>query len=66
MRGFHFTRKDLARMIRYAYRRFYLRLGFISRELKAGRLKDLSGILVKEVLHLIKDKIASIIGGEPG
>ncbi|KSW12512.1 radical SAM protein [Pyrodictium occultum] len=57
MRGFHFTREDLGRMIKYAYRRFYLRPAFIGRELRAGRLRDLAGILFKEVFSWIKDTI---------
>lgn len=57
MRGFHFTTKDLGRMLKYAYRRFYLRLGFISREFRAGRIRDLSGILVKELFSWMKDRV---------
>ena len=55
MRGFHFTRKELGRMLVYAYRRFYLRPKFILRELKAGRLKDLSIILLRELFSWIKE-----------
>ncbi len=57
MRGFHFTRKQLQSMIKYAYRRFYLRPGFIWRELRAGRLKDLIGILSREAASMIKEFI---------
>ena len=57
MRGFYFTRKQLQEMIKYAYRKFYLRLGFIVREFKAGRLKDLAGILTKELFSWFKDYI---------
>lgn len=38
-----FTRSDLARTIKFVYRRFYLRLSFIGREPGRGRLKDLAG-----------------------
>ena len=49
MRGFHFTAKELGRMLVYAYRKFYFRLSFLLRELRAGRLKDLLSILGREV-----------------
>ncbi|MCE4628398.1 MAG: B12-binding domain-containing radical SAM protein [Desulfurococcales archaeon] len=57
MRGFNFTRDDLARMIKYAYRKFYLRLSFIGRELRRGRLKDLAGVLARELARYLKDVI---------
>jgi anaerobic magnesium-protoporphyrin IX monomethyl ester cyclase len=57
MRGFNFTTKQLGRMIKYAYRKFYLRYGFIAREFKAGRFFDLAGILSKELLSWFKDYI---------
>jgi len=49
MRGFHFTTKELGRMLVYAYRKFYFRLSFLLRELRAGRLKDLLSILGREL-----------------
>ncbi|RLG82947.1 MAG: B12-binding domain-containing radical SAM protein [Thermoprotei archaeon] len=55
MKGFHFTCNQLKKMLRYAYRKFYLRSKFIVRELKAGRLKDLMGILTKELFSLVKE-----------
>mgnify|MGYP000571887349 CR=1 FL=1 len=57
MRGLHFTRKHLEKMLKYAYRKFYLRSKFIVRELKAGRFKDLAGILIRELFSWIKDTI---------
>ncbi len=57
MRGFNFTRDDLGRMIKYAYRKFYLRFSFISRELKKGRLKDLAGVIARELARYMKDVI---------
>ena len=57
MRGFYFTREQLGKMIKYAYRKFYLRSAFIMRELRAGRLKDLAGILFKEALNMLKEVI---------
>ena len=49
MRGFHFTRKQLARMLRYAYLKFYLRPKFILRELRAGHLSQIVSIVAKAV-----------------
>ncbi len=57
MRGFSFTRDQLGKMIRYAYRKFYLRWGFIYREMKAGRFFDLAGILTKELFSWFKESI---------
>ena len=57
MRGFNFTRQDLARMIKYAYRRFYLRLGFIAREIRRGRLRDLAGVIAREAARYLRDVI---------
>ncbi len=57
MRGFRFTRKQLERMLRYAYRRFYLRPRFILRELRAGRLGDIARIILRELFSWIRDKI---------
>ncbi len=61
MRGFNFTREDLGKMIKYAYRRFYLRWSFILRELKKGRLKDLIGVLGRELARYAKDVIVQPI-----
>ncbi len=55
MRGFYFTAKQLERMLKLAYRKFYLRWEFIWRELRYGRLKDLLPILLKEVYQVFKE-----------
>ena len=57
MKGFYFTRKQLGRMLRYAYRKFYMRFGFIKEEVKAGRFKDIFVIVLKEAFNWIKEKI---------
>ena len=57
MRGFNFTIRQLERMIKYAYRRFYLRLSFITRELRRGRLGSLAGILAREFMRYLKDLV---------
>lgn len=49
MKGFKFTAQELGKMLTYAYRKFYLRLSFIARELRAGRLKELIPLLLREV-----------------
>lgn len=54
MRGFHFTVRDLGRMLTYAYRRFYLRLSFLLRELRAGRLWDILSILARELRRVVR------------
>ncbi len=59
MKGFYFTRKQLEKMLRYAYRKFYLRSKFIIRELKAGRLKDLIGILARELFSQLREVFIS-------
>ena len=41
MRGYKFTRSQVEKMLAYAYRAFYLRLGFIMREVKEGRLSTI-------------------------
>ncbi len=60
MRGFHFTARELGRMLMYAYRRFYFRLSFLLRELRAGRLKDLLSILGREV----RRALTAVVSGE--
>ncbi len=60
MRGFHFTTRELGRMLMYAYRRFYFRLSFLLRELRAGRLKDLLSILGREV----RRALTAVVSGE--
>jgi len=57
MRGFHFTREQLGKMLKYAYRKFYIRWGFIKEEIRAGRFKDIFSIILKESLSWIKEKI---------
>ena len=57
MRGFYFTRKQLGKMLRYAYRKFYIRLGFIREEIKAGRFMNIFLIVLKEAFNWIKEKI---------
>ncbi len=55
MRGFNFTVKDLSKMLKYAYRKFYLRLRFIWRELWAGRLRDIASLLMREASQVLAD-----------
>ncbi len=57
MRGLHFTKEQLGKMLRYAYRKFYIRLGFIVEEIKAGRFKHISKVVLKELFGWIKEKI---------
>jgi len=57
MRGFRFTREQLGKMLRYAYRKFYIRTKFIMEEIRAGRLKEIIGIILRETLKWIKEKV---------
>jgi len=56
MRGFHFTREQLGKMLTYAYRKFYVRLKFIMEEIRAGRFREMIGIISKELFKWIKEK----------
>ena len=56
MRGFHFTMEQLKRMLRYAYRKFYLRLGFITEEIKAGRFGEIFRIISRELVRWMREK----------
>jgi anaerobic magnesium-protoporphyrin IX monomethyl ester cyclase len=58
MRGFTWTAKDLGRMVKYAYRRFFLRPSFIWREIKSGHMGDIGVILLRELLAYFKEAIA--------
>ncbi len=62
MRGFKFTREQVAKMLKYAYRKFFIRSAFILRELRAGRLKDILGIIAREAISVLADKLRSIMG----
>lgn len=55
MRGFYFTKEQAGKMLTYAYRKFYVRLGFIANEIRAGRFKDIAGIIMRELFSWIKD-----------
>jgi len=57
MRGFRFTKEQAGKMLVYAYRKFYVRFGFIAREIRAGRFKDIASIITKELFSWIKDFI---------
>ncbi len=65
MRGFYFTRKQLGKMLRYAYRKFYIRWCFIKEEINAGRFKNILSIILKESLSWIKEKIFGVRWNDP-
>ncbi|MCS7139642.1 MAG: B12-binding domain-containing radical SAM protein [Candidatus Nezhaarchaeota archaeon] len=50
MRGFHFTLKDLESIFREAYRRFYLRLRFMVKQVKMKAFKSLLRIVFNNVV----------------
>jgi len=57
MRGFHFTKEQAGKMLIYAYRKFYVRFGFIAREVMAGRFKSIASLITKELFSWIKEMI---------
>jgi len=57
MRGFHFTRMQLSKMLTYAYRKFYIRSKFILNEIRSGRFKRIAGIILRELFKWIKEKV---------
>jgi len=50
MRGYHFTRKQLQKMLTYAYRKFYARLGFLWEQIKKKRLLIILGVIKNNIL----------------
>ena len=60
MRGFHFTAKELGRMLMYAYRRFYLRPAFIVQEAVAGRLWSILKIVTNSLLSNLASALTSV------
>ena len=57
MRGFNFTREQLGKILKRAYRRFFLRPRFLWREFRRGRLRDVVGILAREALNVLRESI---------
>jgi len=53
MRGYHFTREEVKRMLSYAYRKFYGRLSFIWKELRSGRLSTILTYITKGLIPWI-------------
>jgi magnesium-protoporphyrin IX monomethyl ester (oxidative) cyclase len=59
MRGFKFTVGDVARMLARAYRKFYLRMNLLVRELRSGRLSGIKTIIAKGISNWFDDYIRS-------
>jgi len=59
MRGFKFTVRDVARMLARAYRKFYLRMDLMVRELRSRRLSGIKTIVVKGISNWFDDYIRS-------
>lgn len=57
MRGFEFTRQQLGRMVSRAYRKFYLRLSFIRRQMGKGNFLELLKVLGREVSRYLADVV---------
>jgi len=61
MRGFYLDINTIREYLRKAYYKFYVRANFILREWKAGRVKDIFRIIVKEVGNYFLEKIRNIL-----
>ncbi len=59
MRGFYFSERDLARALARAYRKFYLRIEYLMRELKSRRLAEVMTIISKGIANWFDDYIRS-------
>ncbi len=57
MRGFHFRREDLFKIISWAYRSFYLRPRFILSQIRKGRLKTIWDIAYRALKGYVKSKM---------
>jgi len=55
MRGHNFSTKDVARMLARAYRKFYLRLKFLKREIKDRRFHEIKSIIIKGLANWFDD-----------
>ncbi len=53
MKGFYFTAEQLGRLLAYAYRKFYLRLAFLWRELRAGRLGGIISAAINSIIRRV-------------
>jgi magnesium-protoporphyrin IX monomethyl ester (oxidative) cyclase len=60
IRGFNFTAEQLGRALIYAYRKFYLRLGFMWQEMRAGRFGDLVSVITRETLSAFGDALGRV------
>jgi len=60
MRGFHFTAEQLGHMLIYAYRRFYMRWGFMVQEIRAGRFGNLVEVILKDLTSFFGDALGRV------
>ncbi len=58
MRGYHFERKVLFKLLSWAYRSFYLRPSFILNQIKRGRFKTMWDIASRAIKGYVKGKIS--------
>ena len=70
MKGFHLDVKTVAKLLREAYLRFYLRWGFLKREIDSSLLQILPRILKEAfsaVIYVIKSRLWTLArhGGTP-
>jgi magnesium-protoporphyrin IX monomethyl ester (oxidative) cyclase len=60
MRGFHFTAEQLGHMLIYAYRKFYMRWGFMVQEIRAGRFGNLVEVILKDLTSFFGDALGRV------
>ena len=58
MRGYHFTREQVARIISWAYRSFYLRPTFILTQMRKGRLGVIWDVAIRAIKGYIKSALS--------
>lgn len=58
MRGYHFERKALFKLLSWAYRSFYLRPSFILHQIRRGRFKTMWDIASRAIKGYVKGKIS--------
>ncbi len=58
MKGYHFERKVLFKLLSWAYRSFYLRPSFILHQIRRGRFKTMWDIASRAIKGYVKGKIS--------
>lgn len=59
MKGYHFNERDVARMLARAYRKFYLRVEYLIKEIKSKKLSEIRTIISKGIANWFDDYVRS-------